>query len=276
MEVIGHLTGGIAHDFNNLLTVVSANAELLGAGLPGDEPGWSGSEQVERRAAAILRAAMRGQRLIRQLLTFSRQQTLRPETVDLRQRTGEIAEMLARTMREDIEMQLDLPEGLWPVAIDSAEFDLAILNVAANARDAMPKGGDFRVTARNLAIGSGVPAAESPNPVPRDPALGLPGGLPGDGLAGDFVALTLSDSGSGMTAEVVARAFDPYFTTKAVGAGSGLGLSQVYGFARQSGGSAIITSQPGAGTSVTLLLPRAYIIAASPERMTDRGPAAAR
>jgi signal transduction histidine kinase/integral membrane sensor domain MASE1 len=280
MEVIGRLTGGIAHDFNNLLTVVSANAELLGAGLPGDEPGWAGSEQVERRAAAILRAAMRGQRLIRQLLTFSRQQTLRPETVDLRQRTGEIAEMLARTMREDIEMQLDLPEGLWPVAIDPAEFDLAILNVAANARDAMPKGGDFRVTARNLAIGSGGSAAVSPNPAPGDPALGLPGGLPGgltgDEVAGDFVALTLSDSGSGMTSEVAARAFDPYFTTKAVGAGSGLGLSQVYGFARQSGGSAIITSQPGTGTSVTLLLPRARATGAPSGRMTDRGPAAAR
>jgi signal transduction histidine kinase len=223
---------------------------------------------------------MRGQRLIRQLLTFSRQQTLRPETVDLRQRTGEIAEMLARTMREDIEMQLDLPEGLWPVAIDPAEFDLAILNVAANARDAMPKGGDFRVTARNLAIGSGGSAAVSPNPAPGDPALGLPGGLPGgltgDEVAGDFVALTLSDSGSGMTSEVAARAFDPYFTTKAVGAGSGLGLSQVYGFARQSGGSAIITSQPGTGTSVTLLLPRARATGAPSDRMTDRGPAAAR
>ena len=263
IEAIGRLTGGIAHDFNNLLTVVSANAELLSAGLLDNGPGGeSGGEQVERRAAAILRAANRGQRLTRQLLAFSRQQTLRPESVDLRQRTGEIGEMLARTMRADIEMNLDLPEGLWPVVIDPAEFDLAILNVAANARDAMPNGGHFRVVAYNLAIGPGAS--------PGDPArVSI-----GDGLAGDFVALTLADSGCGMPAEVLARAFEPYFTTKEVGAGSGLGLSQVYGFAKQSGGGAVLASVPGAGTSVTLFLPRAYIAtAASEPAMPDSGPA---
>jgi signal transduction histidine kinase len=207
MEAIGRLTGGIAHDFDNLLTVVSANAELLGAEqldseAGGESGGESGSEQVERRAAAILRAASRGQRLTRQLLAFSRQQTLRPEAVDPRQRTGEIGEMLARTMRADIEMNLDLPEGLWPVAIDPAEFDLAILNVAANARDAMPNGGHFHVVAHNLALG--------PGDSPGDPARVLIG----DGLTGDFVALRLADSGCGMPAEVLARAFEPYFTTK--------------------------------------------------------------
>ncbi len=150
--------------------------------------------------------------------------------------------MLARAMPGDIEMSLDLPEGLWPVAIDPAEFDLAILNVAVNARDAMPGGGRFDVVARNLTIGAG-------------DAIG-------DGLAtnqqrGDFVALMLSDSGGGMPAEVLAHAFDPYFTTKEVGAGSGLGLSQVYGFAKQSGGEATLASKPGDGTTVTLLLPRA-------------------
>ena len=263
MEAIGRLTGGIAHDFNNLLTVVSANAELLGAEQLDSEPGGeSGSEQVERRAAAILRAAVRGQRLTRQLLAFSRQQTLRPEAVDLRQRTGEIGEMLARTMRADIEMNLDLPEGLWPVAIDPAEFDLAILNVAANARDAMPNGGHFRVVAHNLALG--------PGDSPGDPA----GVSIGDGLAGDFVALRLADSGCGMPAEVLARAFEPYFTTKEVGAGSGLGLSQVYGFAKQSGGGAVLASVPGAGTSVTLFLPRAHISGAPSEPAApDPGPA---
>ncbi|HEY8873662.1 MAG TPA: ATP-binding protein, partial [Stellaceae bacterium] len=259
MEAVGQLTGGIAHDFNNLLTVVSANAELLSAEqLDGEPGGESGGEQVERRAAAILRAASRGQRLTRQLLAFSRQQTLRPEAVDLRQRTGEIGEMLARTVRADIEMNLDLPEGLWPVAIDPAEFELAILNVAANARDAMPNGGHFRVVAHNMALG--------PGDSPGDPARVLPAGeLSGDGLAGDFVALTLADSGSGMPAEVLARAFEPYFTTKEVGAGSGLGLSQVYGFARQSGGGAVLASVPGAGTSVTLFLPRAQISGAPSE-----------
>jgi signal transduction histidine kinase len=183
---------------------------------------------------------------------------LRPEAVDLRQRTGEIGEMLARTVRADIEMNLDLPEGLWPVAIDPAEFELAILNVAANARDAMPNGGHFRVVAHNMALG--------PGDSPGDPARVLPAGeLSGDGLAGDFVALTLADSGSGMPAEVLARAFEPYFTTKEVGAGSGLGLSQVYGFARQSGGGAVLASVPGAGTSVTLFLPRAQISGAPSE-----------
>jgi signal transduction histidine kinase len=246
MEAIGRLTGGVAHDFNNLLMVVSANAELLRTEAPG--------LPAQGRAEAILRAASRGQRLTRQLLAFSRQQTLRPETVDLRSRIGEIAEMLARAMREDIAMTLDVPEGLWPVAIDPAEFDLAVLNVAVNARDAMPGGGRFRVAARNLAIGSGESI--------------------GDGLVGDFVALTLSDTGSGMAAEVVARAFDPYFTTKDVGAGSGLGLSQVYGFAKQSGGDAMLASEPGAGTSVTLLLPRALANGAPTEpAATNLGPA---
>ncbi|HEV8679982.1 MAG TPA: CHASE domain-containing protein [Stellaceae bacterium] len=246
MEAIGRLTGGIAHDFNNLLTVVSANAELLRdatQGLPG-----------QRHAAAILRAANRGERLTRQLLAFSRRQTLRPETVDLRTRTGEIAEMLARTMRGDIKMSLDLPQGLWPVAIDPAEFDLAILNVAVNARDAMPSGGQFRVTARNVTM--------------------TPGDSSGEGLGGDFVALTLSDTGVGMPPEVQAHAFDPYFTTKDVGAGSGLGLSQVYGFAKQSGGSAMLASKPGAGTSVTLYLPRSSTDGAPPtEAASGSGPA---
>jgi signal transduction histidine kinase len=266
MEAIGRLTGGIAHDFNNLLTVVSANAELLSAEILDNEPAGGGSdgEQVERRAAAILRAANRGRRLTRQLLAFSRQQTLRPETVDLRRHTGEIGEMLARTMPADIEMNLDLPEGLWLVAIDPAEFDLAILNVAANARDAMPNGGHFRVVARNRSIGPGDPARELP--ARELPARELPAReLIDDGLTGDFVELTLADSGCGMPAEVLARAFEPYFTTKEVGAGSGLGLSQVYGFARQSGGGAVLASTPGTGTSVTLFLPRAQISGAPSE-----------
>jgi signal transduction histidine kinase len=231
MEAVGRLTGGVAHDFNNLLTIVTANAELLNAELQGQPP--------QRRAAAILRAAGRGEHLTRQLLAFSRRQPLRPETVDLRQRTGEIAEMLAQAIAPHIEMSLELPEGLWPVAIDAAEFDLAILNIAVNARDAMPKGGRFAVTAHNRGI------------VPGDPAS--------DGLSGDFVCLTFSDAGCGMPPEVLAHAFDPYFTTKDVGAGSGLGLSQVYGFARQSGGRATLASTPGAGTTVTLLLPRAGV-----------------
>ncbi len=245
MEAIGQLTGGIAHDFNNLLTVVSGNAELMRDNSPDDA--------VRRRAAAIMRAAERGERLTRQLLAFSRRQTLRPEPVDLRQRTREIADMLSRSLRTDIVIAVDLPEQLWPVAIDPGEFELAVLNVAVNARDAMPEGGRFRVMAENIAI----PA--------DDPTHG--------GLSGDFVAVTLSDTGTGMTPDVLAHAFEPYFTTKEDGLGSGLGLSQVYGFAKQSGGTATIESAPGHGTSVTLLLPRASATAAAARPLAAEGPA---
>jgi CheY-like chemotaxis protein len=232
MEAIGQLTGGIAHDFNNLLTVVSGNAALLHDKATDDV--------VARRASAIIRAAQQGERLTRQLLAFSRRQMLRPESVDLRQRTQEIAELLSRSLREDIEVAVDIPEHLWPVTIDPAEFELALLNLGVNARDAMPKGGQLRVEARNLSFRPGDPSSE--------------------GLIGDFVAVTMSDTGMGMAADVLARAFEPYYTTKEVGLGSGLGLSQVYGFTKQSGGAALIESEIGKGTSITLLLPRSTTI----------------
>jgi CheY-like chemotaxis protein len=246
MEAIGQLTGGIAHDFNNLLTVVSGNAELLCDNAPNDG--------VLRRASAIVRAAERGKRLTRQLLAFSRRQTLRPESVDLRQRTREIADMLSRSLRTDIEVTVDMPEQLWPVAIDPAEFELALLNVGVNARDAMPEGGRFRVAANNVTYPAGDPES--------------------DGLAGDFVAVTLSDTGTGMAPDVLARAFEPYFTTKEAGLGSGLGLSQVYGFAKQSGGTAMIESSPGHGASVKLLLPRATTTSGLPGPDSGVEPAA--
>jgi signal transduction histidine kinase/CheY-like chemotaxis protein/integral membrane sensor domain MASE1 len=229
MEAIGQLTGGVAHDFNNLLTVVGGNAALLRDKAPDDV--------VARRALAIIRAAEQGERLTRQLLALSRRQMLRPEAVDLRQRTRELAEMLSRPLREDIEITVEMPESLWPVTVDPAEFDLALLNIAVNARDAMPNGGRFGVEARNLSFHSGDSATE--------------------GLIGDFVAVTVSDTGTGMAADVLARAFEPFFTTKEVGLGSGLGLSQVYGFTKQSGGAALIHSEIGKGTAITLFLPRA-------------------
>ncbi|MBV9199115.1 MAG: CHASE domain-containing protein [Alphaproteobacteria bacterium] len=229
MEAIGQLTGSIAHDFNNLLTVVTGNAELLH-----DE---AADDRAARRASAIRRAATQGERLTRQLLSFSRRQMLRPEPVDLRERTHEIAEMLSRSLRQDIVVSVEIPQDLWPVVVDPAEFELALLNLGVNARDAMPNGGRFLVEAHNLSFG--------------------PNDLAKEELVGDFVAVTLSDTGTGMTAEVQARAFEPYFTTKAVGVGTGLGLSQVYGFARQSGGAAWIESEVGRGTSITLCLPRA-------------------
>ncbi len=238
MEAIAHLTGGIAHDFNNLLTVVSGNAELMRDNAADDT--------VRRRAAAIVRASERGERLTRQLLASTRPHTPRSEPVDLRERTREIADMLSRSLRSDIAVSVEMPRDLWPAAIDPAEFELALLNIAVNARDAMPHGGEFRMTAGNLARKAGDPA--------------------GGGLVGEFIAVTLTDTGSGMKPEVLAHAFEPYFTTKEEGVGSGLGLSQVYSFARESRGAATIESAPGKGASVTLLLPRASVAAVAAPR----------
>ncbi len=235
LEAMGHLMGGIAHDFNNVLTVVVSNATLLSDG--------AADEAARRRALAILNIADRGERLIRQLLAFSRRRTLRPEAVALQGRTSEIAELLARSLREDIALTIDLPADLWPVTIDPGEFELALLNIAVNGRNAMPNGGAFRLVARNRRCGGETASA---------------------GLVGEFVAITLTDTGTGMPAEVMARAFEPYFTTKPAGLGSGLGLSQVYGFVSQSGGGAALASAPGDGTAITLFLKRA-----------DAGPAVA-
>jgi len=229
MEAVGRLTGGVAHDFNNLLMVVSGNAVLLSK--------QASDEAMRRHASAIMRAVERGQRLIRQLLAFSRRQMLRPESVDLRQRTSEIFDMLRQSLREDIELTIDMPGDLWAVMVDPAELELALLNTGVNARDAMPHGGRFHVQARNVSFSSGT--------------------TPSEGLNGDFVMLKLSDTGTGMASEVRARAFEPYFTTKEAGLGSGLGLSQVYGFAKQSGGTALIDSEIGKGTTITLYVPRA-------------------
>jgi signal transduction histidine kinase len=168
---------------------------------------------------------------------------LHPKIIALPERAAEIGELFARALRADIRLAIDVPQDLWPVMVDPDEFELALLNIAVNARDAMPEGGVFRLEARNRRCG---------------------GGMASGSLVGDFVAITLSDTGAGMPAEVMARAFEPYFTTKDVGLGSGLGLSQVYGFASQSGGTAVIASEPGRGTAITLLLPRAGAAAGMP------------
>jgi signal transduction histidine kinase len=243
MEAVGQLTGGIAHDFNNLMTVVSGNAALLSE--------QASDDTVRKRASAIMRAVERGERLTRQLLAFSRRQVLRPELVDLRQRTREILEMLGQVLRSDVELTIDMPKDLWPVTVDPAELELALLNIGVNARDALPDGGRFHVEARNVSFSSDAAASE--------------------GLNGDFVMLKLSDTGAGMAPEVRVRAFEPYFTTKEVGLGSGLGLSQVYGFAKQSGGAALIDSDIGRGTTITLYVPRAGAAPVMSESMEPAG-----
>jgi signal transduction histidine kinase/CheY-like chemotaxis protein len=229
MEAIGQLTGGVAHDFNNLLTVIGGNAAMLNDAAQ--------SDAARRRVHAITQAAERGERLTRQLLAFSRRQILRPGPVDLRQHVDEIADMLSPALGTDIDVKIRIPDELWPVFVDLTEFQMALLNLGMNARDAMPESGRLEITARNVTFDI------------DDPVSG--------GLVGDFVAVTLSDTGVGMAPEVVARAFEPYFTTKEVGLGSGLGLSQVYGFAQQSGGAVSIASVIGKGSSITLFLPRA-------------------
>ncbi|HYE50185.1 MAG TPA: ATP-binding protein [Azospirillaceae bacterium] len=222
LDALGQLTGGVAHDFNNLLQALSACLQLV-------ERRAGDPAQVRALLAEGRQAVDRGARLTRQLMTFARRQALQPEVVCLRERVLAMRELLARTLRGDIRLLLELEPGLWPVEVDPTQFELALVNLAVNARDAMPEGGLLRVAARNL---------------------------PGD-AGGDRVAVEVSDTGIGMTREVLARVFEPFFTTKARGQGTGLGLSQVHGFAHQSGGAAEIASEPGRGTTVRLLLPRA-------------------
>ena len=224
IEAIGRLTGGIAHDFNNLLMVISGGLEML----------QRQTDPARRRRLmdGMLQAAQRGAGLTRQLLAFSRRQALRPQTIDLARHIGAMREWLARSLRGDMNVELDFPDEIWPVEVDPGELELVLLNLAVNARDAMPKGGTIVVRGENL-------------PDIKD-----------DHLAGDYVRLTVIDTGMGMPPEVQAHVFEPYFTTKDVGKGSGLGLAQVYGFAIQSRGAVRINSELGRGTSIALYLPR--------------------
>jgi PAS domain S-box-containing protein len=233
MEALGQLTGGIAHDFNNLLMIVSGYAQILQSRL---------SEQKDTHAVEAIRAAAnRGERLTRQLLAFSRRQQLMPVVVDLRQRVDAVRDMLAPSLRGNIKLICDIEDNIWPVEVDLGELELALVNIAVNARDAMPDGGTITLSARNVVLKSGSAAGA---------------------LEGEFVALAIIDTGSGMPPDVLARVFEPFFTTKPVGKGTGLGLSQVHGFANQSGGAATLSSEPGRGTAVTIYLPRSANTAA--------------
>lgn len=237
LEAIGRMAGGIAHDFNNLLSIIQGNAELLLDRKLG--------EAELHSVQAIDRASDRGTRLVRQILSFSRRQPLKLDVVDLRERAEELTEMLSRSVRGDIGLIVTLAEDLWPIECDVAELEIALMNLCVNARDAMPKGGTVHLEGVNRTI------APSGDWVPD--------------LAGDFVALSVRDTGSGIAPHDLKRVFEPFFTTKEIGKGTGLGLSQVYGFARQSGGDATIDSTLGQGTVVTLYLPRALTAARAPD-----------
>ena len=229
MEALGQLTGGVAHDFNNLLTVLQGSLELLS--------GRQQSDQLQARVDAALRTVERGERLTEQLLAFARRRPLARATIDLNAELRRMAELLARTVGSGITIHTDLAPDLSPVEADATQLELAVINLAINARDAMPDGGELRLRTFNRAA--------PPMTAPEQPAN-----------AGELVGLEIADTGHGMPPEVAARAFEPFFTTKEAGKGTGLGLSMVYGFARQSGGSASIRSEVGQGTAVTLLLPR--------------------
>jgi two-component system, NtrC family, sensor kinase len=229
MEALGQLTGGVAHDFNNLLTVLQGSLEMLS--------GRQQNDQLQARVDTALRTVERGERLTEQLLAFARRQPLTRATIDLNAQLRQMAELLARTVGSGIAIHTDLAPDLWWVDADATQLELAVINLAINARDAMPGGGELGIRTFNRVV-------------PADGAPERPGKV------GDFVALEISDTGHGMPPEVAARAFEPFFTTKEAGKGTGLGLSMVYGLARQSGGSASIRSDVGRGTAVTLLLPR--------------------
>jgi PAS domain S-box-containing protein len=227
MEAVGQLTGGVAHDFNNLLTAIIGNLDVITTLLPLED-------RARRHVEAALRAAWRGSKLTENLLAFSRRQDARPAVVDVNRVVRELSMLCQQTVGEGIELALRLQEDLWPCRVDATQLEAAVLNLAANARDAMARSGRLTIATENATAGA----------------------LDGIDLAGDYVAVSVIDSGCGMSAEVLSRAFEPFFTTKEVGKGTGLGLSQVYGFAKRSGGTARIESRAGIGTTVRLYIPR--------------------
>jgi PAS domain S-box-containing protein len=250
LEAIGQLTGGIAHDFNNLLAIVVGNLELTL-----DQPELV--PEAAARARAAMHAAQRGAELTRQLLAFARQQPLEPAVADANALVGDIAGLLGRTLGQHVELAFTPGAELWPVYIDPANLESAIANLAVNARDAMPDGGRLLIETANAVLDDEY-AAQNPGAVP-----------------GEYVSVTVSDTGCGMSSEVLSRAFEPFFTTKERGKGTGLGLSTVFGFVKQSGGHLKIYSEVGHGTSVRLYLPRsrrAASTAAADPAAAERAP----
>jgi PAS domain S-box-containing protein len=233
MEAIGQLTGGIAHDFNNLLGVVIGNLQLL-------ERSVAETPTLARKVHTAMRAAVRGADLTRRLLAFARRQILDPTVLDLNRQLSGLSELMQRTLGESIEVRMVPAHDLWHTRADAGQFENAILNLAINARDAMPQGGRLTVRTHNTRLDA-LFCSEHPGIEP-----------------GDFVSVSVSDTGIGMEPDVLKRVFEPFFTTKESGKGSGLGLAMVHGFAEQCGGVATIDSQVGRGTDVQILLPRCH------------------
>ena len=228
MDALGQLTGGVAHDFNILLMIISGHLRIIKKLIKDDQRGLQAIDAIET-------ATRRGENLTRQLLTFSRRQQLSPAVIDVSQRIDALRSVLSNSLGSAIQLKTSIDPAIWPVEVDSGELELALVNIAVNSRDAMPDGGTMSVAAENARL--------------------KPGDV-GD-LAGEFVAPSVADTGSGIAPEILSKVFDPFFTTKRIDKGTGLGLSQVYGFAHQSGGTVSVDSEVGNGTRVTIYLPRA-------------------
>ena len=244
MEAIGQLTGGIAHDFNNMLAIVVGSLDMARRRMTGEE-----DPRIVRYLDNAAEGANRAAALTGRLLAFARRQRLTPEAIDVAELVDGMSELLRRSLGERVAFEAQAAAALWPVHADAAELENALLNLAVNARDAMPEGGRLRISAGNVEA-------------PVDDDRGGPS-------HGDFVAIRIEDSGEGMPPEVIERAFEPFYTTKEVGKGTGLGLSQVYGFVNQSGGRVTIRSAMGQGTTVTIYLPR--WTGALPRRVAEEG-----
>jgi len=244
MEAMGQLTGGIAHDFNNLLQVIIGNLEVLRRRslVPGDD--------AKRMVDAAIRGGERAATLTQRLLAFARRQPLDPKPIDVNKLVAGMSELLHRTLGESITIETVLAGGIWRVAADANQLENALLNLAVNARDAMPGGGRLTIETANVTLTSPPTRPEEPEP-------------------GDYVQLSVADTGSGIPAHVLPKVFEPFFTTKDVGKGSGLGLSQVYGFIKQSGGHAKIYSEISQGTTIKLYLPRLTVSTDVHDSATD-------
>lgn len=230
IEALGQLTGGVAHDFNNLLMIVGGNLRTVRKLMPDDPKGKRALESIEI-------ATKRGETLTRQLLTFSRRQSINPEVVQIRDRLEPLRALLASSAGANVRLDVSAADDLWAVKVDLSEFELALLNLTLNARDAMPDGGVISLTAENVTL--------RPDQTPQR-------------LRGDHVAISIADTGTGIAPDVMSKVFDPFFTTKSPDKGTGLGLSQVHGFAHQSGGTVTLESKQGRGTRITIYVPRSH------------------
>jgi PAS domain S-box-containing protein len=240
LDALGQLTGGVAHDFNNLLMVITGSLNALKK-MVGDD------SKALRAVQAIDTASQRGAALTSQLLSFARRQSVNPQTIDVGDSIFSVRDVLDTGLGSAIELQIEADNGIWPITVDRAEFETALVNLVINARDAMPQGGDVTVQAKNVFVDDGV-------------------------TKGDFVAVKVRDTGTGIPDDVLAKIFDPFFTTKPIGKGTGLGLSQVHGFVHQAGGTIAVDSELGKGTSFTVCLPRSTAaLTRRPEQLSHRG-----